>query len=83
MNCVLMCVMQVTMRMDTAESQWQTWDWRSEGDLLLNGAFFVSSGAGASSSYEKAESVGTHPSALVGIITANAGALFCRHGSAC
>lgn len=73
----------VTMRMDTAESKWETWDWRSEGDLFVNGAFFVPSGAGASSNYEKAATVGPKPSALVGILTSNAGALSCKAGSAC
>lgn len=73
----------VTMRMDTAESKWETWDWRSEGDLFVNGAFFVPSGAGASSNYQKAATVGPKSSALVGILTANAGALSCKAGSAC
>lgn len=71
------------MRMDTAESKWETWDWRSEGDLFVNGAFFVPSGAGASSNYQKAATVGPKSSALVGILTANAGALSCKAGSAC
>ncbi|MCO5591313.1 hypothetical protein L7F22_045294 [Adiantum nelumboides] len=73
----------VTMRMDSAESKWESWDWRSEGDLFVNGAFFVPSGAGASSNYLKAATVGPKSSALVGIMTANAGALLCRAGSAC
>ena len=77
---------KVTMRMDTEESQWETWDWRSEGDLLVNGAFFVTSGAGTfNSNYEKAASVGgsAKPSSLVAILTANAGALRCKVGSPC
>ncbi|KAH6556830.1 hypothetical protein KP509_1Z152600 [Ceratopteris richardii] len=73
----------VTMRMDSAESKWQTWDWRSEGDLFLNGAFFVPSGAGASSNYGKAASIGPKSSSLVGVLTANAGALSCKAGSVC
>ena len=77
---------KVTMRMDTKESQWETWDWRSEGDLLVNGAFFVTSGDGAfNSNYEKAASVGglAKPSSLVAILTADAGALRCKSGSTC
>lgn len=73
----------VTMRMDTPESKWETWDWRSEGDLFVNGAFFVPSGAGASANYEKAATVGPKSSALVGVLTASAGALSCKAGSAC
>ncbi|KAH7283721.1 hypothetical protein KP509_34G020600 [Ceratopteris richardii] len=73
----------VTMRMDTMESRWETWDWRSEGDLFLNGAFFVPSGAGASSNYGKAASIGPKSSSLVAVLTASAGALSCQGGSMC
>lgn len=27
-----------------SEAEWRKWRWISEGDLLLNGAFFVESG---------------------------------------
>lgn len=73
----------VTMRIDTPQSEWLSWDWRSEGDLFVNGAYFTQSGADASSNYEKAASIGPKPSSLVGIMTANAGALTCARGSAC
>lgn len=71
----------VTMRIDTPMSMWQKWDWRSEGDLFVNGAYFTPSGAGASSSYEKAASIGPKSSSLVGTLTASAGALKCKSGS--
>ncbi|KAL0322646.1 UNVERIFIED_CONTAM: putative pectate lyase 8 [Sesamum angustifolium] len=32
---------EVTKRVDTAEGQWKSWNWRSEGDLMLNGAYFT------------------------------------------
>ncbi|KAH7286900.1 hypothetical protein KP509_32G027600 [Ceratopteris richardii] len=73
----------VTMRMDTPERKWETWDWRSEGDLFVNGAFFVPSGAGASSNYGKAATVGPKSSSLVGVLTANAGAFSCNRGLNC
>ena len=38
---------QVTKREYTGQSKWKHWNWRSEGDLFLNGAFFTRSGAGA------------------------------------
>lgn len=72
-----------TMRIDTPASEWQNWDWRSEGDLFVNGAYFTPSGAGSSANYQRAASVGPKPSSLVGIMTANAGALSCQAGSAC
>lgn len=74
---------QVTKREDAPESQWKSWNWRSEGDLLLNGAFFTPSGYGASSSYARASSLGARPSSLVGSITMSAGALGCKKGSRC
>eukprot|EP00253_Pinus_taeda_P019114 PITA_19114 len=74
---------EVTKREDTPESVWRQWNWRSDGDLMLNGAFFVTSGAGASSSYTKASSIVPKPSSFVASITANAGVLTCRKGSPC
>ncbi|EHA8590534.1 Pectate lyase [Cocos nucifera] len=74
---------EVTKREDASESEWKNWNWRSEGDLMLNGAFFTPSGAGASSSYAKASSLGARPSSLVSSITMSAGALVCKKGSRC
>jgi len=74
---------EVTKREYTPESVWRHWNWRSEGDLMLNGAFFIPSGVGASSSYAKASSLSAKPSSLVGSLTANAGVLTCRKGSQC
>jgi len=74
---------EVTKREYTPESVWRHWNWRSEGDLMLNGAFFTPSGAGASSSYAKASSLSARPSSLVASVTGNAGVLTCRKGSPC
>ena len=74
---------QVTKRVDTGSSVWKSWNWRSEGDLLLNGAFFTSSGAGAAASYARASSLGAKSSSLVGTITSGAGVLKCRRGVMC
>ncbi|MQL73128.1 hypothetical protein Taro_005441 [Colocasia esculenta] len=74
---------QVTKRVDTGNGVWRGWNWRSEGDLLLNGAFFIPSGAGASASYARASSLGAKSSSMVGSITSAAGALDCRRGSRC
>jgi len=73
----------VTKYEDAPRSKWKKWNWRSEGDLFLNGAFFTPSGGGASSSYAKASSLSARPSSLVASVTSNAGALFCRKGSRC
>lgn len=75
---------QVTKHEDAPEAEWRGWNWRSEGDLMLNGAFFRTSGAGASSSsYAKASSLGARSSSLVSSLTGGAGALICKKGAKC
>ena len=74
---------EVTKHEDAPESEWKRWNWRSSGDLLLNGAFFTPSGGAQSSSYAKASSLGAKPSSLVGPLTVGSGALNCRKGSRC
>ncbi|XP_019250352.1 PREDICTED: probable pectate lyase 18 isoform X2 [Nicotiana attenuata] len=74
---------EVTKHEDAAESEWKKWNWRTDGDLMLNGAYFVQSGAAASSSYAKASSLSAKPSSLITSIVSGAGALTCRKGSPC
>ncbi|XP_073314960.1 probable pectate lyase 5 [Primulina huaijiensis] len=74
---------EVTKHEDAPESKWKHWNWRSEGDLMLNGAFFIQSGAGASSNYAKASSLSARPSSLVTSMTDGAGALSCKKGKRC
>ncbi|OMP14329.1 AmbAllergen [Corchorus olitorius] len=54
-----------------------------KGDLMLNGAFFRQTGAGASSTFARASSLSARPSSLVGSITGTSGALNCRRGGRC
>jgi hypothetical protein len=77
------CKLQITKRVETASSVWKGWNWRSEGDLLLNGAYFTPSGAGASASYSRASSLGAKSSSMVASITSDSGALSCRKGTSC
>ncbi|CAN8277471.1 unnamed protein product [Cochlearia groenlandica] len=76
---------EVTKHEDAPESEWNNWNWRSEGDLMLNGAFFRLSGAGPtkSSSYSRASSLSARPSSHVGEMTIASGALSCKKGSHC
>ncbi|KAL6569174.1 hypothetical protein OROHE_003455 [Orobanche hederae] len=74
---------EVTKHENAPQSKWKGWNWRSSGDLMLNGAFFTPSGAGASSSYAKASSSSARPSSVVGLITSGAGSLTCRKGRRC
>lgn len=73
----------MTKRVETDQGVWKSWNWRSEGDLLLNGAFFTSSGAGSGASYARASSLSAKPSSLIGTLTSGAGVLSCRKGAMC
>lgn len=64
---------EVTKRVDTDEGQWSDWNWRTDGDIMVNGAFFVPSGPGLSAQYAKASSVEPKSSSLVTQLTMNAG----------
>ncbi|XP_066341206.1 probable pectate lyase 5 isoform X1 [Miscanthus floridulus] len=66
---------EVTKRVDTAEGQWTGWNWRTEGDMMVNGAFFVPSGEGLEDIFDKASSTDPKSSALVDVLTQNAGVL--------
>ncbi|XAR58703.1 Pectate lyase [Bertholletia excelsa] len=74
---------EVTKRVTTDESEWKHWNWRTEGDLMLNGAYFVPSGAGSASTYAKASSLAAKSSSMVPSLTSNAGVLNCRRGHLC
>jgi len=56
---------------------WQKWNWASSGDVFLKGAYFVGSGAKASSAsvYAKAFSTSSRPGNLVPALTKAAGPL--------
>eukprot|EP00252_Welwitschia_mirabilis_P012033 TRINITY_DN26753_c0_g1_i5.p1 TRINITY_DN26753_c0_g1~~TRINITY_DN26753_c0_g1_i5.p1 ORF type:complete len:184 (-),score=32.74 TRINITY_DN26753_c0_g1_i5:324-875(-) len=66
---------EVTKRLEADEEEWVSWNWRSEGDLMVNGAHFTSSGAEADENYVLASSLGPQPVFFVDSITAEAGAL--------
>ncbi|KAK8710264.1 hypothetical protein V6N13_145598 [Hibiscus sabdariffa] len=75
---------EVTKHEDAPENEWKSWNWRSEGDMMLNGAFFRQTGhAGLSSTFARASSLSARPSSLVATMTVTAGALNCRKGSHC
>ncbi|KAK4772667.1 hypothetical protein SAY86_014442 [Trapa natans] len=66
---------EVTKRVNTAEEEWAEWNWRTDGDVMVNGAFFVPSGAGLSGQYAKASSLEPKSAGLVAQLTLNAGVL--------
>ncbi|XP_057476294.1 probable pectate lyase 13 isoform X2 [Actinidia eriantha] len=63
---------EVTKRVETDENEWSDWNWRTDGDILVNGAFFVPSGIGLSQ-YTKASSVEPKSASLINQLTMNAG----------
>ncbi|KAG2685459.1 hypothetical protein I3760_10G126600 [Carya illinoinensis] len=66
---------QVTKRVNTGEGEWRGWNWRSEGDIMVNGAFFVASGEGVEVKYEKAYSVEPKSAVLIDQLIMHAGVL--------
>ncbi|XP_051135822.1 putative pectate lyase 21 isoform X2 [Andrographis paniculata] len=75
---------EVTKReTDPEDEEWKSWNWRSDGDLLLNGAYFTTSGNDTSESYVKASSMVARPASLLANIIPSAGVLNCQIGQSC
>eukprot|EP00253_Pinus_taeda_P013739 PITA_13739 len=74
---------EVTKRQNSTESEWNKWNWISEDDALLNGAYFTPSGSQVLSTYTTAYSGRPKSSAIVEEITRNAGVLSCKKGTRC
>ncbi|XP_010671109.3 probable pectate lyase 5 isoform X2 [Beta vulgaris subsp. vulgaris] len=74
---------EVTKRENASEKEWKKWNWRSEGDLFLNGAKFVNSGNESSLLYAKAMSLSARPASLVASMTKKAGVLICHKNRTC
>lgn len=64
-------------------SEWKNWNWRSDGDMMLNGAFFTPSGEESPGSYAKASSMVARPASLLANIIPSAGVLNCQIGKQC
>ncbi|KAL9337783.1 hypothetical protein Peur_069552 [Populus x canadensis] len=73
---------EVTKRDYAVESVWKSWNWRSEGDLMLNGAFFVQSG-NAIKTMNKQAVISAKPGRYVSRLTRFSGALNCVRGRPC
>lgn len=61
--------------MEANDDEWKGWNWRTEGDLMVNGAFFVPSGAEISVQYDKASSVPPMSAYQINQLTMHAGVL--------
>ncbi|GAV63758.1 Pec_lyase_C domain-containing protein/Pec_lyase_N domain-containing protein [Cephalotus follicularis] len=75
---------EVTKREYAPESEWKNWLWKSEGDLLMNGAFFPQSGdPHAKHSFSKLDMIKYKPGTFVTRLTRFSGSLKCVLGKAC
>ncbi|GAB2276819.1 Probable pectate lyase 13 [Dionaea muscipula] len=74
---------EVTMRMDAGSKGWEAWNWRTEGDMMLNGAFFVPSGDGLMNSavYAMASSLAAKSASFIDQLTMNAGVMLPNGGT--
>ncbi|XP_019441365.1 PREDICTED: probable pectate lyase 18 [Lupinus angustifolius] len=65
---------EVTKRVETNENDWSDWNWKTDGDIMVNGAFFVPSGAGASAQYAEATSLQPKSAGQIDQLTMYSGA---------
>ena len=72
----------MTKRDYAPESVWRTWNWRSEGDLMMNGAFFVKSGSPIRKMSRK-NVIKAKPGTYVRRLTRFAGCLNCVKDKPC
>ncbi|KAK9669291.1 hypothetical protein RND81_13G121800 [Saponaria officinalis] len=75
---------EVTHRSYSPKSVWKNWLWTSEDDVLLNGAFFTTSGDKSTmTSHSKQDMISAKPGSYVRRLTRFAGALNCKRGQPC
>ncbi|KAK4841614.1 hypothetical protein QYF36_007492 [Acer negundo] len=74
---------EVTKREHADESEWKNWTWRSEGDLMMNEAFFVQSGNPNYDPKTNETLFAAKPGHMVTSITRFAGTLRCKKGFEC
>lgn len=71
--------MKVTRRAEATEDEWSKWSWKSENDVLENGATFKQSGGDIPITPEMI----TPDTTPVAELTADAGLLVCSPGTPC
>ncbi|KAJ3683619.1 hypothetical protein LUZ60_013846 [Juncus effusus] len=74
---------EVTKREYTMESEWKDWVWKSEGDIMKNGAFFIKSGGQNERKYNNQEFIKAKPGTYVNRLTRFAGVLSCKKNQKC
>ncbi|XAR65156.1 Pectate lyase [Bertholletia excelsa] len=77
---------QVTMRvMGTAEKEWRNWQWKSQGDVMQEGAYFVESGPPLLMTpfSNSKEMIKAYDGSMASTLTQFAGPLSCRKNKPC
>lgn len=75
---------EVTKRDYATPEEWKTWTWISQGDVLVNGAFFIPSGDPKSlKPFNKRDMIKALPGTSVPLLTRFSGSLGCREGKPC
>ncbi|XP_047321218.1 pectate lyase-like [Impatiens glandulifera] len=75
---------EVTKRDYAMPSEWSKWQWRSQGDQFLNGAFFVQSGSpNTRGRFGRYDVINAKPGSTVTRLTRFAGPLSCRPHQPC
>ncbi|CAM8927686.1 unnamed protein product [Rhodiola kirilowii] len=74
---------QVTQRNYATENVWKQWTWKSEGDLMVNGAFFVQSGRPLNKKFGKYDMISAKAGNYASRLTRYSGALNCRPKQPC
>ncbi|XP_042419404.1 pectate lyase-like [Zingiber officinale] len=75
---------EVTKREYSPDNVWKDWSWRSEGDLMRNGAFFVPSGRDPDkSTFDQKDLIKAKPGTFVARLTRYSGSLDCVRGQPC
>lgn len=76
----------MTKRENSSKSEWEHWQWRSEGDKFTDGAFFVESGPKIKHTrtpLTMRNTIKYKPGSYAGRLTRSAGTLKCKVGIMC
>lgn len=74
----------MTKRDYASPNEWRNWTWRSQGDLLMNGAFFVQSGKPLMKKpFGRLDMIKAKPGTFVTRLTRMSGTLNCKPNRKC
>jgi pectate lyase len=73
----------ITQRNYATEDVWKNWTWKSEGDLMMNGAVFVQSGPPLQKNFGRQDLIKAKVGNYASRLTRYSGALNCRPGKPC